>query len=67
MYVAERLRVHPQTVSALIARGDLRAIRIGRTIGIRQTDFQEKLERARIPPPTHSANAHPGHRPRAAR
>ena len=48
--VADRLRVHAQTVRAWIARGDLRAIRIGRTVRVRQTDFQEMLERARIPP-----------------
>ena len=47
--VAERLRVHPQTVRAWIARGDLRAIKIGRTVRITQRDFQQMLERARIP------------------
>lgn len=47
--VAERLRVHPQTVRAWIARGDLPAIKIGRTVRITQRDFQQMLERARIP------------------
>src|SRR5690242_7317515 len=50
--VAERLRVHPQTVRAWIARGDLRAIKIRRTVRITQRDFQEMLERARTPRPT---------------
>jgi excisionase family DNA binding protein len=65
--VAERLRVHPQSARGWIARGDLRATRIGRTVRVRQTDLQEMLERARIPPPTHSASPHPGQRARAAR
>jgi excisionase family DNA binding protein len=47
--VAERLRVHPQTVRAWIARGDLRAIKIGRTVRITQRDLQQMLDRARIP------------------
>lgn len=49
--VAERLRVHPQTVRAWIARGDLCAIKIGRTIRIAPRDFQQMLERARVPLP----------------
>ena len=48
--VAERLRVHPQTVRSWIARGELRAIKIGRTVRIRRSDFEEALERARAAP-----------------
>ena len=48
--VAERLRVHPQTVRSWIARGELRAIKLGRTVRIRRTDFEEALERARVAP-----------------
>ena len=69
--VAQRLRVHPQTVRAWIARGDLRAIKIGRTVRITQRDFQQMLERARIALPSRpilvsaiddSARPHPDRR-----
>ena len=48
--VAKRLRVHPQTVRSWIARGELRAIKLGRTVRIPRTDFEEALERARVAP-----------------
>lgn len=32
--VAERLRVSPQTIRAMIERGDLHAVRVGRVIRI---------------------------------
>jgi excisionase family DNA binding protein len=65
--VTDRLRVHPQAVRAWIARGDLRAIRIGRTVRVRQTDFQDMLERGRIPRRMHAASPDPGDRARLAR
>jgi excisionase family DNA binding protein len=65
--VADSLRVHPQTVRAWIARGDLRAIRIGRTVRVRQADFQAMLKRARILSPIHSASPDAGDRARVAR
>ena len=43
--VAARLRVHPQTVRSWIAGGELRAIKIGRTVRIRRSDFEGALER----------------------
>jgi excisionase family DNA binding protein len=49
--VPDRLRVHPQTVRSWIARGELRAIKIGRTVRIRRSDFEEALERAMVAPP----------------
>ena len=48
--VAERLRVPTQTVRSWIVRGELRAIRISRTVRIRRADFEDMLERARIGP-----------------
>jgi excisionase family DNA binding protein len=48
--VAERLTVHPQTVRSWIATGGLRAIKIGRTVRVRRSDFEEALERARVAP-----------------
>ena len=48
--VAERLRVHPQTVRSWIAGGELRAIKIGRTVRIRRSDLEEALERASVAP-----------------
>lgn len=55
--VAERVRVHPQTVGAWIARGELHAIRIGRTVKIRQSGFEEMLEGARIAPAMRAGGA----------
>ena len=48
--VAERLGVRPPTVRSWIARGQLSAIKLGRTIRIRRCDLGEMLERARVAP-----------------
>ena len=48
--VAERLRVHPQTVRSWIGAAKLRAIKIGRTVRIRRSDLEEALQRARVAP-----------------
>lgn len=41
--IAERLRVNPQTVRNWIDRGQLRALRVGRRVRIRQSDFERFL------------------------
>jgi excisionase family DNA binding protein len=46
--IAALLRLNPQTVRNAIARGEIRAIRIGRSVRIRRCDFEEMLNRARI-------------------
>jgi excisionase family DNA binding protein len=49
--VAQCLKVHPQTVRTGIVRGELRAIRICRTVRIRRADFDAMLKDARLAPP----------------
>ncbi|AUN38633.1 hypothetical protein ASU32_00255 [Tsukamurella tyrosinosolvens] len=43
---AEAMRVHLQTVQALIRRGELRAARVGRVYRIRKSWLDEYLDRA---------------------
>ena len=42
--VAERLQLHPITVRRHIKAGQLRAVRIGRSVRIREADLEEYLE-----------------------
>lgn len=41
--VADILKVSPQTVRALIKRGEMKAVRVGGQIRIRQQDLDEYL------------------------
>ena len=52
--VAERLALHVKTVRRLIARGDLRAVRIGTAVRVHPDDLEELVNRKReraAPPP----------------
>jgi excisionase family DNA binding protein len=49
--VAETLKLNQQTVRNWIDRGELPAIRIGRRVRIRRSDFDRLVERGRIVPP----------------
>ena len=42
--IADRLRVEHKTVRSLIAKGKLRAVRLGRALRIREADFEDFLE-----------------------
>lgn len=46
--VAERLAVHPMTVTRLVARGDLGAIRVGGQLRIDPGEFDAYLDRQRV-------------------
>lgn len=47
--VAEQLLVSERTVWALVKRGELAVIRIGRQIRVRPADLDAYLEQARVP------------------
>src|SRR5436305_10767769 len=48
--VAETLKLNQQTVRNWIDRGELPAIRVGRRVRIRRSDFERLVERGRIGP-----------------
>ena len=43
--IADRLRVEHKTVSALIKAGKLRAVRLGRVLRIRESDYEDFIEK----------------------
>lgn len=45
--IAERARLSPRQVRRLIARGELRALRIGRSVRVTEQDFLAFLARCR--------------------
>jgi excisionase family DNA binding protein len=49
--VAMILKLNQQTVRNWIDRGELPAIRVGRRVRIRRSDFDQLVERGRIVPP----------------
>jgi excisionase family DNA binding protein len=48
---AEAFRVNTKTVYAMIGRGDLRCVRVGRLIRIPRTVVASLLEQGRVAPP----------------
>ena len=42
--IADRLRVEHKTVRALIKAGKLRAVRLGRVLRIRESDYEDFIE-----------------------
>jgi excisionase family DNA binding protein len=49
--VAAILKLNQQTVRNWIDRGELPAVRVGRRVRIRRSDFHQLVERGRIVPP----------------
>jgi excisionase family DNA binding protein len=48
--VADRIGVHPETIRRLIHGGRLRAVRVGRTLRIEETSFEELVAHQRVKP-----------------
>jgi excisionase family DNA binding protein len=58
--VAERLRLNQQTVRNWIDQGSLRAVRVGRRVRIRRSDFERLVEGDEAAPGARGTAAHSG-------
>ena len=45
--VAERLRVSKQTITVLVRKGELKAVRVGNLLRFEESDIEEFIDRAK--------------------